>query len=231
MIPMGTQTDQWIADIGSYIRNAFGNSGTFISPSDVARVRAETKDRTTPWTAAGIEAALPVLMQSHTGWKASASHNAASAQGLTLAGWTSSEPQRPGMWFQVELPEAATVTEVQFDAAGGGRLGGGGNRGRGSRGAAPGGAGTAGADAGEAGGGRGAAAPPPVIGYPRQFRVELSLDGNKWQAVAEGSGAPLTTAAFKPVRTKYTRISQTAEAPAAPPWVVQNLRIFRTPDR
>ena len=31
MIPMGTQSDQWVADIGSYIRNAFGNTGTFIS--------------------------------------------------------------------------------------------------------------------------------------------------------------------------------------------------------
>src|SRR4029453_18464580 len=74
MIPMGAQTDQWIADIGSYIRNAFGNTGTFISPSDVARVRAETKTRKTPWTAAEIERDLPVLMQSHTGWKSSASH-------------------------------------------------------------------------------------------------------------------------------------------------------------
>jgi mono/diheme cytochrome c family protein len=231
MIPMGAQTDQWIADIGSYIRNAFGNSGTFISPNDVTRVRADTKDRKTPWTAAEIERALPVLMQSHAGWKASASHNtAAAAQGLTLAGWTSTEPQRPGMWFQVELPEAATVTEVQFDAAGGGRLGGGGGnrgRGRGARGAAPGAAETAGADAGDAGVGRGGA--PAVIGYARQFRVELSLDGHTWQPVAEGSGAPLTTAAFKPGRAKYVRISQTAEAPAAPPWVVQNLRIFRTP--
>lgn len=139
MIPMGAQNDQWIADIGSYIRNAFGNTGTFISPSDVAGVRADSKGRSTPWTAAEIARAMPVLIQSHTGWKASASHNAAAAaQGLTLAGWTSLEPQRPGMWFQVELAEALIVTEVQFDAAGGGRLGGGGgNRGRGARGRCP----------------------------------------------------------------------------------------------
>ena len=125
------------------------------------------------------------------------------------------------------------MTEVQFDAAGGGRLGGGGgNRGRGGRGAAPAGAGTGGADAGRS---RPAAAarrpPPPVLGYARQFRVDVSLDGNKWQPVAEGSGAPLTTAAFKPVRARYVRIVQTAERPGAPPWVVQNLRIFRTPGR
>ena len=226
MIPMGAQTDDWIATIGSYIRNAFGNTGTFIAPADVARIRAGSKSRTTPWTAAEIEGALPVLMQSHTGWKPSASHNtAAAAQGLTLAGWTSIEPQRPGMWFQVELPEAATVTEVQFDAAGGGRLGGGGgNRGRGGRGAAA----AAGAGGIDAAGGRGAETlPPPVLGYARQFRIEVSLDGQTWQKIAEGAGAPLITAGFTPTPAKYVRITQTGDAAGAPPWVVQNLRIYK----
>ena len=121
------------------------------------------------------------------------------------------------MWFQVELPEAATLAEVQFDAAGGGRLGGGGgNRGRGGRGAA------AGAAAPEA------PAPPPVIGYARQFKVEISTDGASWQPVAAGSGAPLTTAPFKPVRAKYVRITQTGDVTGAPAWVVQNLRIYRS---
>ncbi len=168
-------------------------------------------------------------MQSHVGWKTTASHNSVSAaQGLTLAGWTSAEPQRAGMWFQVELPEAVPVTEVQFDAAGGGRLGGGGgNRGRGGRGAPPAAAGAT--DGAEVTAGRGAAsaAPPPAIGYARQFRVEVSVDGTTWQPVAEGSGAPLTTAAFRPTRAKFVRITQTADAPGAPPWVVQNLRVFR----
>ena len=214
MIPMGAQDDEWVAAIGSYIRNSFGNTGTFISPADVAHVRAGTSARRTPWTAAEIEAALPVLMQSHTGWKTSASHNtAAAAQGLTLAGWTSLEPQRPGMWFQVELPEPVTLSEVQFDAAGGGRLGGGGgNRGRGGRGAAP----------------AAAPPPPPPIGYARRFKVEISMDGASWQTVTEGAGAPLTTAAFKAVRGRYVRITQTGDASAAPPWVVQNLRLYRT---
>lgn len=217
MIPMGAQNDEWIAAIGSYIRNSFGNTGTFISPADVAHVRAETSARKTPWTAAEIETALPVLMQSHTGWKASASHNGtAASQGLTLAGWTSLEPQQAGMWFQVELPEVATLAEVQFDAAGGGRLGGGGgNRGRGGRGAAP---GAATPDA--------PPAPPPVIGYARRFKVEISVDGTAWQPVAEGTGAPLTTAAFKPARAKYVRITQTGDAKDAPAWVVQNLRLY-----
>jgi hypothetical protein len=114
-----------------------------------------------------------------------------------------------------------------FAAAGGGRLGGGGgNRGRGLRGAPP---GTGAPDAGDAGAGRGAAvaAPPIVIGYARQFRIDVSMDGNAWQPVAEGSGTPLTTAAFTPTRARYVRITQTGDATGAPAWVVQNLRIYR----
>ena len=190
MIPMGTQSDQWVADIGSYIRNAFGNTGTFISPSDVARVRAESKDRTTPWTAAEIEGALPVLMQSHVGWKTTASHNCGERGAGTDACRLDVERNRSGagMWFQVELPEAVPVTEVQFDAAGGGRLGGGGgNRGRGGRGAPP--AGAAATDGAEVTSGRGAAspAPPPAIGYARRFRVErfssTARRGSRWPRV------------------------------------------------
>ena len=39
MVPMGTNTDQWIADIANYVRNSFGNSGLFVTPH-AGRVRA-----------------------------------------------------------------------------------------------------------------------------------------------------------------------------------------------
>ena len=46
MIPMGQQNDEWIASVGSYIRNSFGNRASFVTPADVARVRAGTAGRT-----------------------------------------------------------------------------------------------------------------------------------------------------------------------------------------
>ena len=42
MVPMGSNSDQWIADVASYVRNSFGNTGTLATPADVARVRAAT---------------------------------------------------------------------------------------------------------------------------------------------------------------------------------------------
>ena len=40
MLPMGAQTDQWVANVSSYVRNSFGNSAPFITAAEVARVRA-----------------------------------------------------------------------------------------------------------------------------------------------------------------------------------------------
>ncbi len=47
MVPMGSNSDQWIADVASYVRNSFGNSATWVSAPDVARVRAATATRKT----------------------------------------------------------------------------------------------------------------------------------------------------------------------------------------
>ena len=44
---MGTNSDQWIADVATFIRNSFGNTGAFVTTQDVARVRRATVDRRT----------------------------------------------------------------------------------------------------------------------------------------------------------------------------------------
>jgi mono/diheme cytochrome c family protein len=257
MLPMGAQTDQWVSNIASFIRNEFGNSAPFISPDDVARVRKATATRKAMWTFDELEAGMPRLLPADSAWKATASHNAERAgNGLTLAAWTTGVPQAPGMWFQVELPQPARITEVQFDS---GPPGGRGGRGGGARGAARG----RGADAGrsgppaaappgagpppgvagsaqaagasapgratsapEAGGGRGG---PPVFGsHPIAYRVEVSADGTSWGApVTEGTGSPSTiVATFRPVQARFVRITQTGAADNAPPWSVLNVRIY-----
>jgi hypothetical protein len=111
------------------------------------------------------------------------------------------------MWFQVELPEATTITEVQFNAQGGGF--GGGGRGRG---AAP-----------------GQPAPPPPIGpYPIAYRLEVSTDGSSWKQVAEGAGTPGSTViAFAPVQARFVRLTQTGTAENAGAWSMQRLRLYR----
>ncbi len=231
MLPMGAQTDQWIANVGSYIRHDFGNTGSFISPQEVARVRAATAGRKAMWTFEELDATLPRPLPAEPTWKATASHNPERAgNGLTLAAWTTATPQQPGMWFQVELPQPQTIAEVQFDS---GQPGGGG-RGRGGLGGRGGRAGGRGAQPPSAqpaapanpAAGRGG---PPIFGsYPVSYRVQVSMDGKSWSApLAQGEGSPATTiATFKPVQARFIRVTQTGQEADAPAWSVLNFRIY-----
>ncbi len=209
MIPMGANTDEWVAAASSFVRRSFGNNAGFVTPADVARVRAATRTRTAPWTVAELAASLPALL-SQDGWQASASHNASAAiGGLRLTGWTSAAPQEPGMWFQVELPKPATISEAQFESpTPGGRRGGGGGRGAAAAGAP--------------------APPPPTPGFPRGYLLELSLDGKAWTKAAEGQGAGAATVIpFAPASARFVRITQTGTAPDA--WSMQSFRLYGRP--
>ena len=210
MVPMGG-TDEWVANIASYVRNSFGNNAGMVTPADVARVRDETAARKAPWTLPELEATLPRLLDSQQ-WKMTASHGGETAAGASsLRGWSSGVPQAQGMWFTVELPQAVTVTEVQFESAVSSGRGGGGGRAAGRGG--PGGS------------------TPPVVGFPRSYTVEVSPDGRTWsRPVAEGrGGGPRTSIRFAPVRAKFVRLTQTGSEANAPAWSIRNLRIYEAP--
>ena len=213
MVAMGSNKDQWVADVVSYVRNSFGNIGTFATPDDIARVRTATADRKTPWTVAELDASLPRLLVPAPTWKVTASHEGhptpqanaeggynytASASGaLTFLGWTTGAPQQPGMWLQIELPASAMLTEIQFTSS-------------------------------TVGAGRGAA---PAWTFPRAYQVQVSTDGNTWsQPVAEGQGSQgTTTISFKPVSARFVRITQTANVTDGPPWSMRLLRLYEAP--
>ena len=67
-----------------------------------------------------------------------------------------------------------------------------------------------------------------MLGFPRGFQVQLSMDGAKWSApVAEGTGkGARTVIAFAPVDAKFIRIIETDAVAGAPPWSIMNLRVF-----
>jgi hypothetical protein len=209
MIPMNNFDDEWIASVASYVRNSFGNSGGFVTPADVARLRAATADRRTLWTLPELTASLPAVLYTD-GWKLSASHNADAVVGaLSLTAWNAGVPQEPGTWFQVELPAPEMVTEIQYQSP------------------PPGGRGGAGNAAAVTSSGAPIAGPQ---GFPRRFKVEVSMNGSTWSAAAEGSGDGVTTiTTFAPVQTKFVRISLTASATDAPAWSIQNLKIYAVP--
>jgi mono/diheme cytochrome c family protein len=242
MIPMGTNDDEWVASVASYVRQNFGNNSGFVKAADVARARAGSSARKTPWDSEELKAALPVPLVKE-GWIASASHNAdIAARALSLQSWNSGAPQEAGMWFQVELPKPATLIELQFESTSGayrileGRV-----RNTEAPPAAPRGAGR-----GAAGGGGPAVPPPPPPrhGVPRGYKVEVSSDGRAWNVVAEGKDAwhnvmmlssggtgvqesiATTIIPFSPVAARFVRITQTESAENSPVWSIQSLRLF-----
>jgi putative membrane-bound dehydrogenase-like protein len=234
MVPM-PGTDEWIAGIASYVRSSFGNTGGMVTPADVARVRAATEARKTPWTVAELEASLPRPLDPLQ-FKLSASHAAETASGAaTLRGWNTGTPQAPGMWLSVELPRPALVTEIQFESSSvtqrGRRGGAGGRRGAPGAAAVAGATGAATAAGAPAAPTAPAADPPPIVTYPRGYSVQVSADGNTWGTpVAQGKGEGVrTTITFPPTRAKFIKITQTETVPNAPAWSVKGLKIYEAP--
>ena len=197
MVPMGANTDEWIAAVSSFIRNAFGNTATVVTPADVARVRAGSASRTTPWTVEELTASVPVALVSDATWKATADHNADKAPGgLNYEGWSTGTSQRDGMWYQVELPEPMAVTELEFTSP-------------------------------SQGGGRGGPPPVGTYPRGYKVQVSLDgQQWSDPVAEGEGSRAT-TTITFAPVRAKFVRITLTRSANDAAPWRVQRLRLYK----
>jgi len=120
MVPMQSYDDGWVAAITSYVRNSFGNDTSFVDVTNVARVRAAAKNHDAPWTREELQAVLPQPLTNRAHWKVTASHNSQSAP-LAIDGdiktrYDTAQPQVPGMWFQIELPAATTISGLRLNA-------------------------------------------------------------------------------------------------------------------
>jgi hypothetical protein len=65
------------------------------------------------------------------------------------------------------------------------------------------------------------------VGFPRGYKVEVSMDGASWQTVAQGNGSGTTTdIMFAPAQAKFVKITQTASPENAPAWSIQAFKLF-----
>jgi mono/diheme cytochrome c family protein len=120
MVTMATNDDQWLADITTYIRNSFGNKEGLTQPRDVAKLRKKHASRMEPWTQAELEKLSPPILGNEKNWQLTSSHGEKSLNGCvdrdTTSRYTTSAPQVPGMWVQVELPREASVSSILLNA-------------------------------------------------------------------------------------------------------------------
>ena len=124
MVGNAEQSDQWIADISSYIRKSFGNEASMIAPDHVARIREATQDRESPYSLDELISSVPGVLEPSQEWKTLASHSgpviiggsAEPAAAFGHEGWTTGIAQQNDMWFEINFPEEIQLTEVHFDA-------------------------------------------------------------------------------------------------------------------
>jgi mono/diheme cytochrome c family protein len=124
MIAMNTNDDQWVASVVSYIRNDFGNKGSFVEPEFVTQIRKETESRKANYAYEELIAEIPKALFPQDNWKVTASSTALQGVGSTrdpsyvfsFKGWKTETTQESGMWFQVELPKEENLTEIRFDS-------------------------------------------------------------------------------------------------------------------
>ena len=142
MVPMGSNKDQWIADVASYVRNSFGNTGAFVTLSRRragSRGHRRSKDAVDGRRARGVAAAparADADLESH-GQPRRAAGPAAERRGrLQLSSATPAgalsfhglDDRRAAAGRHVVPDRAAgavTLTEIQFTSStvGGGRAG------------------------------------------------------------------------------------------------------------
>lgn len=120
MVPLGSNSDEWIADVASYVRKAFGNQGALVTKDEVKKLRAANKGRVVAWTVEELRAGLPQPMTNSKEWKLTSSLNdSALAKALdndAASRWSTNKFQAGGEWLIIELPAETEVAGVELDS-------------------------------------------------------------------------------------------------------------------
>ena len=119
MVTMATNNDEWISNVTSYIRRAFGNNGKLVTKQEVARLRKDLSKRTLPWTIEELHQFYPQTLSNRKDWKLTSSHNdkdlAKAVDGDIATRWDTHKPQSPDMWLQIELPAETGIAGLVLD--------------------------------------------------------------------------------------------------------------------
>jgi mono/diheme cytochrome c family protein len=213
MQPMKEQSDQWIADVVSYIRNGLSNDASFVSPAQVAAIRANTSKQAGMYKFEALMKQVPVEFVPDQSWKFYATHTASTRVGgnaspksaFNYEGWSTGKTQEKDMVFQVEFPSEYTFSEFHFTSSSSFK-----------RGQRP--------KPGET--------PEYTHTYPRNITVEASMDGLDWKVVqANVKGTQGDNMITLPAtRAKFMRLklveAVNAAADEVTPWSMRSMKIF-----
>ncbi len=219
MTPMAHQSDEWIADVLSFIRNGLSNDASLITADQVKALREKSKDDKKPYKYEILKNAIPFEIKD--GLKLSASSVAATRIGgnkstnsaLTYEGWSTGEKQAKGQWFSVEFPKEVNLSEIRFASIQSIKKGW-------RPGPMP----------------KNGIRPPgfsiPFIqSYPRNYKIENSSDGKSWNTtLAEVKGVPgMNVVNISGDHTRYVRFTLNdgiANDSLDTPWSMKQMQFF-----
>ena len=215
MAPMKEQKDEWIADVVSYIRNGLSNEASFVSPAQVAAVRAKTNKQQGMYKFPQLIKEVPEEITLANDWKITASHTSNARVGgnvspntaFTYEGWSTGIHQEKDMYYQIEFPKEVVLSELTFQSPSSIR-----------RGWRP-----------------DPKSPPTtfpmVTTFPKTYSVSVSKDGQNWEPVLsqvkgiEGENTVL----IPQKKTKYVKL-QLIDSPTKGtddlPWSMRSLKIY-----
>lgn len=216
MASMKEQSDEWVADVLSYIRNGLSNDASLVSPQQVAMVRQKTADQKASYAFDQLLKVTPYELQPQS-LTATASHtastriggNASPASAFTYEGWSTGGRQETGMWYQIELPKETGLAELHFTASQTIK-----------KGWRP-----------EPGQPLASVKIPFIHTYPRTYAVEASTDGKTWRevlpAVKGVEGDNVVSLNGAKARFLRLRLNEglTQEADEIP-WSMRQLKVF-----
>ena len=244
MVPMGTNTDEWIAAIASYVRNSFGNRGlVHHAGRGRARPRGDRRRAKRCGRRKNWKSSVPQLLLAQPAWKLTASHN--SIGGCWCVDLHDLEQPRAAAARNVVPGRVARAGSTDGDSVRVSRARGQGWRGRTRQGSGSGHTGCRRAFISRRGGAfdpwqpgisgpdrcrRATRRPGHAAGRRLPARLQSrSVDGRqrvdarqRWQG-----GGTSTFITFEPVQAKFVRITQTATVEAAPNWSIQRLRLYQ----
>jgi mono/diheme cytochrome c family protein/glucose/arabinose dehydrogenase len=212
MQPMKEQSDQWISDVVSYIRNGLSNDASFVTPQQVAAIRAKTAKQAAMYKYEALMKVVPQEFPADASWKFAASNtvstrvggNASPRSATNYEGWSTGITQAKDMWYQIEFPASINLSEFHFTS-----------NTTFKRPVKP----TPGV------------APTMIATYPRLMHVETSTDGINWNThVANWKGKEGDNiVTFEQVKTKFVRLKLgeglTKEADEIP-WSMRQVKIY-----
>jgi mono/diheme cytochrome c family protein len=122
MLAMAEQSDQWIADVVSYIRMELSNDAPAVTEHQVAKIREKHGQRTASYHFDSLMIEIPKPLFYSSTWKIRASDMASTRIGgkadassaFNFEGWTTGIQQKKGQWFEIEFNENKKISELHF---------------------------------------------------------------------------------------------------------------------